>query len=329
MTTLRRPVFRNRTLRSRLFTATALAAALAVMAGCGERKAEKPASQTAAKVNKDEITVHQINHVLQAQRGLKPEQAEAAGRQMLERLIDQQLALQKAEELKIDRDPRVVQQLEAARREVIARAYAERVGESAAKPTPEDVRQYFDTHPALFKERKVYTLQEIAIQAPADKLESVGARLQAAKSVGEFVEQLKAGGYKVSSSQVVRAAEQLPLASIDQLARMKDGEAALVPSQTGASVVVVASARPEPLTLEQASPVIEAFLVNDRRRKAVETDLKALRAAAKIEYVGKFAEKAPAPAERQAAAQVTPAAPANPAAGALSAADIQKGMGFK
>ncbi|MDP0972048.1 SurA N-terminal domain-containing protein, partial [Klebsiella pneumoniae] len=74
------------------------------------------ASQTAAKVNKEEITVHQINFVLQRQQGLKPEQAEEAGRQVLERLVDQELAVQKAQELKLDRDPRVVQQVEAAKR---------------------------------------------------------------------------------------------------------------------------------------------------------------------------------------------------------------------
>ncbi len=65
-----------------------------VLAGCGDKKG-KMASQTAVKVNKEEITVHQINFVLQQQRGLKPEQAEAASKQILERLIDQELALQR------------------------------------------------------------------------------------------------------------------------------------------------------------------------------------------------------------------------------------------
>ena len=49
--------------------ACAVVAAL-LLAGCGDKK-DKAASQTAAKVNKEEITVHQINFVLQQQRGLK------------------------------------------------------------------------------------------------------------------------------------------------------------------------------------------------------------------------------------------------------------------
>ena len=49
--------------------ALALAVAATALVACGEKK-EKPATQTAAKVNKEEITVHQINFVLAQQRGI-------------------------------------------------------------------------------------------------------------------------------------------------------------------------------------------------------------------------------------------------------------------
>ncbi len=153
----------TRTFHARPGRAVAVAAmaAMLLLAGCSSDKKDK-ASQTAAKVNKEEITVHQINFVMQQQRGLKPEQAEAASKQILERLIDQELAVQKAEDLKLDRDPRVVQQLEASKREIIARAYVEKTGEAAAKPTPEAIKKYYDEHPALFKERRIYSLAEQA-----------------------------------------------------------------------------------------------------------------------------------------------------------------------
>ena len=147
------------TLARRWMPLAAVAAAL-VLAGCAEKK-DKAASQTAAKVNKDEITVHQINFVLQQQRNLRPEQIDAAGKQILERLIEQQLALQKADEQKLDRDPRVVQQMEVARREIVARAYLDKVGEAAPKPTAEEIKKYYDEKPALFKERRIYSIQEI------------------------------------------------------------------------------------------------------------------------------------------------------------------------
>jgi len=305
----------------------ALSAAAVLLVGCGEKK-EKAASQTAVKVNKDEITVHQINFVLQQQRGLRPEQTDAASKQILERLIDQQLALEKAEDLKVDRDPRVVQQLEAARREIVSRAYLEKVGEAAAKPTAEEIKKYYDEKPALFSERRIYSIQEIAIEAKPEQVPVLRDKLAAAKNIAEFVEWLKANDYRFSGNQAVRAAEQLPLNSLESFARMKDGQAAVVPAANGVQVIVLAGSRSQPVSEEQARPAIEQFILNERKRKLVEDDVKAMRTAAKIEYVGKFAEGAASAAA--AAAAATPAPAAAPAASAgLSSSDINKGMGIK
>jgi EpsD family peptidyl-prolyl cis-trans isomerase len=306
----------------------AVVAAAVLLAACGGGSKDKPASQTAAKVNKDEITVHQINYVLQQQRGIKPEQVDAASKQILERLVDQQLAVQRADDLKLDRDPRVVQQMEAAKREILARAYVDKVSEGAAKPTPEEIKKYYDDKPALFKERRIYSIQEIGIEAKPEQQAELRDKLAAAKNIGEFVEFLKSAGYKFTGNQAVRAAEQLPLSSLDSFAKMKDGQAAIVPSPTGVQVIVLAGSRSQPASEEQARPAIEQFLLNERKRKLVDDDAKAMRTAAKIEYVGKFAEgAASAPA---AAAAPAPAVPATPAAsGGMTATDISKGMGLK
>ena len=308
----------------------ALVSSAALLAACGDKK-EKTASQTAAKVDKAEITVHQINFVLQQQRNIRPEQADAASKQILERLIDQELALQKADDLKIDRDPRVVQQLEAAKREIIARAYLEKVGEAAPKPTPEEIKKYYDEKPALFKERRIYSIQEIAIEAKPDQVPALREKLTASKNINEFVEFLKANEFKFAGNQAVRAAEQLPLQSLDAFAKMTDGQAMLNQAANGVQVVVLAGSRSQPVSEEQARPAIEQFLLNDRKRKLIEDDIKAMRAGAKIEYVGKFGEGAPAAGAAVSPVPATAPAPAAaPAAsGALSTTDISKGMGLK
>jgi EpsD family peptidyl-prolyl cis-trans isomerase len=304
-----------------------------LVVGCGGSDGDKPASQTAAKVNKEEITVHQINFALQQQRGLRADQAEAASRQILERLIDQELALQKAEELKLDREPRVVQQLEAARREIVARAYLEKVGDAAVKPTVEEIKKYYDEKPALFSERRLYNLQEISIEARADQVTELRERLVAAKTVPDFIEYLKTASYRFAVNQAVRAAEQLPLANLDAFARMKDGQALVSPGGPGVQVLVLAGSRTQPISEEQARPIIEQFLLNDRKRKLVEEDIKAMRGSAKVTYVGKFGEPA-ASAPAGAAPSTLPATPSPAAPSAapstpLSGADISKGLGLK
>lgn len=300
------------------------------LAACGERKAD--AGQVAARVNKSDITVHQINFLLQQDRGLKPEQADAAGRRTLEALIDQELAVQKAAELKLDREPQVVQALEAARREVLARAYKERAAQGAPKPSAEELRRYYDATPTLFAQRRVYSLQELQADVPPAKLPWVKERLAAARSANEFADALKSEGLRFTGSQGVKPAEQLPMAQVERMASMKEGDSLLLAEAPLLHVAFIQAVRQEPVAFERASAAIELYLGNQARRKAIDDNLKALRTAAQISYQGKFAG-----ADAGAAAVSEPAPPAlpelaNPPGAAGSAIDpdlAKKGMGLK
>jgi EpsD family peptidyl-prolyl cis-trans isomerase len=288
-----------------LTLALLVVATAGLTAGCGEKKKDRSAAgQAAARVNQDEISLNQINVVLQEQRHLRPEQADAASRQVLERLIDQELAVQKAEELKLDRDPRVALLIDAARRQVVARAYAEKISEEAAKPSPDEVRKYYEDKPALFRERRIYSIQEIAIEARPDQVPALRDKLTSVKQIGEFVDYLKGNDYRFAANQAVRAAEQLPLAGLETLSRMKDGQASMTQGPGGVQVLVLAGSRSQPVSEEQARPAIEQYLLNERKRKMIEAEIKALRAAAKIEYFGKFAQAQPA---ASAASEAAPA----------------------
>ena len=211
-------IARSRLVRNWHFAVVLAAASTAMLStGCGEKKKVDAEAQAAAKVNKEEITVQQINYALQQQRSLKPEQFDAASRQILERLIDQELAVQKATALKLDREPRVMLQLEAAKREVLSRAYLEKASEAASKPTAEEVAKYYEANPALFKDRRIYNLQEIAIEAKPEQIAQLRMQLGQAKSITEFVDYLKANDIRFSGNQAVRAAEQLPLPTFGNL----------------------------------------------------------------------------------------------------------------
>ena len=93
-----------------------LAATIMVVGGCSKKEAAtggKGDSQVVAKVNGDEISVHQVNFQLGRLGQMNEEQSKIAAKQVLAKLVDQQLLKQKAVENKLDRDPRVLQALEA------------------------------------------------------------------------------------------------------------------------------------------------------------------------------------------------------------------------
>ncbi len=313
-----RPVCRSAWGRVALWAMAVLCLALT---GCGEKKKDKPSSQTAARVNSEDITVHQINFVLQQQRGLPPEQAASAAKAVLERLIDQELAVQKALEQKVDRDPRVAQQLDAARREIIARAYAERIGAGVSKPSPEEIKAYYDAHPALFKERRVYTLQELSIQAKPDQIDTLRAKLAGSKDVPDFINYLKANDFKFSANQAVRAAEQLPMASVDKIAQMKDGHNIFNAVPLGAQVLVLVSSRAQPVDEAQATPAIEQFLMKTGASPALAPEV----SVPDVPHITVAPPTAVPAASVPAAAQELETVPASAASGP-STATLEKGL---
>ncbi len=292
------------------------------LAGCTERR-DRASPNTAVRVNREEVTVQHLAYLMNQQRGLKPEQAEGVGRQLLERLIDQQLMLQKADDLKLERDPRVAMQLEMSRRELLARAYMDKVGEGVPKPTPEEISATYLAKPALFSQRRIHHFKEVTVEARPDQFEDVRRQLAAANDVNDFVNRLQRDSFRFAVSESHRAPEQLPLASLESFARMAVGQAAVLPITAGLQVVFLAGVQAAPLTEEQARPTIEQFLHNDRVRKRVEEDVKGLRAAGRIEYAPKFAPVAAASAAVSAtvssSASAAGAGARAPAASAASA----------
>lgn len=330
MQTRLQAITRQRSIRMMALMPVVIASAL-VIAGCGDKsKSEAKASQAAARVNDEEITVHQINQLLERQQGIKPEQAEAASRQALEGLIDQQLAVAKAEEKKLDRDPQIVALLDSTRRSILARAYVEKASAAGAgTPSAEDVRKYFDAKPALFAQRKVYALQEFTVPASADQTKELIAKLKTTKSAQDFGEVLKASGVKFTANQTTQAAESLPLGIIEPLSKVDDGEALYITAQDGFKALLIVASKSQPVTFEQAKPAIEQYLTVERRREFAQKELKALRAAAKIEYIGKFAEKAASGAAAQTAAPAAAAAPSTAESTAttnIDASAMNKGL---
>ncbi len=270
------------------------AAAALLLAACGAK--DPSVTQTAARVNKDEITVHQISALL-AQQPVRSEQVAQAERQILERLINRQLAVQQAAERKIDREPKVLQAIESARQEVIARAYADKLAEGAPRPTTADIKKYYDENPMLFAQRKIYQFQEFAIEADVSQIEALKAAMPAMKTGDDLAAHLKTANLKFTASQAVRAAEQLPLSVLPALARLADGQALLNPTPGGAQLIVLKASRSQPVDESGASRAIEQFLINEQKRKLLADDLKALRAGARIEYQGRYAASAPLPAD--------------------------------
>jgi EpsD family peptidyl-prolyl cis-trans isomerase len=276
---------KNTTMRHAATTTTAVCAVLLLAACTGHKK---DATQSAARVDGTEITVHQINYRLQRERGLRADQQEEAGRKVLEQLIDEQLIVERAEKVKMDKEPAAQQALDAARREVLARAYVEQGAQTVAAPTDAMMHAYFDANDALFTHRRIYTLQEYLAEVPEDKIPALRALVDGGKSPADVEAWFKANGARFRGQQSTHPAEQIPLNSLKSLAAVQDGHGLVASAGNKVHVTYVASSSQAPVTFDKAKPAIGQFLTVEARRKVTEANLAALRTSAKIDYAAPY-----------------------------------------
>ncbi len=268
-----------------------LTALVFALAGCGEKKSvDAQPSQAAAKINGEVISARTIESEL-AKAGVKnPGEAQDAGNLVLNALLEQRLFEQAAKKAGLEKDSAVIQALQAAERKVLAQAYLDKATANAAKASDNEVAEYFDKHPELFAERRIYRLQEIMIQVSQENAAPVKARLSNGSNLNDLAQWLKSQNIPARVGQAVKSAEQLPLELLVKLHPLKDGQAITLENPRQITILAITGSQSQPLTREQAKPAIERFLLSMHKREMAKAELDKLRAAAKIEYVAPYAE---------------------------------------
>ena len=255
----------------------ALLTATWLLAGCSDAK-PGGSGQVIARVNGQEISVHQLNRLI-AQRG---ETTPAQRHEMTEHLIERELAVQQALADKLDRQPEVMLRLEEARRDALATAWAERQAENLTPPSQNDIARYYAEHPGLFADRKLYRLQELALPADAPQIEEMATRLQRGERLPELRTWLRRTGARFSDQNIVRPAEQLPIEAVERLLRVAPGGTVAFRSARALTVYQLESAEPLPVTRLAAEGVIRTYLVTQSRNQIIGNEIQRLRKSADV-----------------------------------------------
>jgi EpsD family peptidyl-prolyl cis-trans isomerase len=265
-----------------------LIALVVALSSCGKADVKKTSGQIVAKVNGDEISVHQINSAIARSSDIPPDEVKQASAQTLERIIDQELLVQKALKDKLDRDPQVMQSIEDAKRQILARAYIERAAAASSTESREEIRRFYQENPALFERRRIYRVHELVVVAPREKLDALKAATAAAKSLQDVTAWLKSQKLAFQVAVSNRPAEQIPLSILPQVFEMREGQIAVIPTSRGASVVQLLQAQEASLSEQQATPIIDRYLHSRKQLAVTQAEVRKLREQARIEYVGEF-----------------------------------------
>jgi EpsD family peptidyl-prolyl cis-trans isomerase len=295
----------------------------AALIACSNADSSK-AGQAVARVNDREISVHQVDFMAQRlPQGMPTERITEARQVIVDRLIEQETLLQYATTNKIDRDAKVMQQLDSARRDILARAAIDQIGAQSPKPTAEEIRKFYDENPDLFAKRRIIKFDEVSLPAIPANWGKIEKDLAPVRTLAEATAVLKANAIEAPLVRgYSRAPESLPLQAVPLFAKKRVGD--LVIWRQGQQVVIgqVTETKDVAVDLDKAQPFIEQFLTTRKRQEAIAAEVKRLNDSAKVAYLGEFADRKPreAAAAQSDAGQPPAAQAKDPAAPAAAAA---------
>ncbi|MCG2578628.1 EpsD family peptidyl-prolyl cis-trans isomerase [Dechloromonas sp. XY25] len=287
-----------------------LAVAMVVLAGCGKDIDAAAGGQVAATVNGKAIIFHQtIDAPHASDSGQPPAPPSQEAVDTLDRLIDQELLAQRAQEMNLDKDPTVMVELEAVRHHILAQAYVNR-GMRVVEPSSEEVNRFYQDHPGLFEQRRIYYFQELITHVGHEHLEAFRQLVAISGKLDDIANWLSENDLPFQRVISIKTAEQLPTGLLPRLAMMQNAQMTIFEGSDSLNIVQLMTSQPAPFSLSEATPAIEKMLLAEKRQAFMREKASQLREKADIRYLGPFARETGATPPGASAAPTAPQPPA-------------------
>jgi len=140
--------------------------------------------------------------------------------------------------------------------------------EALSSPAEAEVRKFYDEHPELFSNRRIYTYRALGIKAPsAEVTQAIKKMIVEKQSMEAIVVWAKSMDLQIGIDQNSKPAEQLPLQLLPAISKMSDGQILLVAgggNAAGIEVFELQSSKAAPVDLNTATVAIQRFLLNPK-----------------------------------------------------------------
>jgi peptidyl-prolyl cis-trans isomerase C len=259
------------------------------LTACGVKKTAEQAD-VAVRVNGEAITSVELQDKARQLNRLDGTGQVSVPAGMMQSKIDMELLRQAAVKDKLDADKSISARLAESNRFILATAYLQKQMAAIAKPGEAEIKAYFEQHPERYAERKQYDLQELRIKTGPENAAQIRKKLGNGKNFKAFVRWLNENKIPNNGQQLVVTADQMPEEILQKLQGIKPGEAIAIDGKNQLDVILVNAMKPQPVTLEQAAPMIGKMLDAKHKQDAMNEMLKQLREKAKIEYVPPYTE---------------------------------------
>ena len=253
--------------------------------GCGDKDAsEKALTQVVAKVNDKEITVMQLNHLLSMQESKDDETKQ----QILDKLIEQEILVQKGEELKLDRRPEVLQAIEFAKRQALAQAVIDSLVGKYNDVSSADIQKYYNEHGSIFANHYVFDLDVFLLDSQ-ELNEQASNELESSSNGEQTKEILQRNKIRFKQNQVKRGSELIPAVILDKLTTVNNGDIIRIPDENKKIILMqLISKKLQPISEQESKEPIRQLLINERAQTNIKQQLELMKKSVKIEYLQHF-----------------------------------------
>jgi len=250
--------------------------------------AQADASQPAAQVNGETITLAELNLALnpQAEAGAAhPASTPSQRQRVLDTLVDEALLAQQAVALGLHQQPELASQLKLIETSLVANRYLSQALAKLPTPPMRQVNFVISQQADLFASRKVYRFSEFIIRQPASThLAQAQSALAALTSQQELQDALDKLGWSYGVNHLWRGPEQLNPLYRQTLANLATGEHRVFAAPDGQSLLVLhkADVYPDPIGADEAERIARGLVQNATQTEATQALLTRLRSEARV-----------------------------------------------
>lgn len=296
-------------MKTRTMILTSAAAAIMLTLGACQKKAE---GQVVAVVNGEEVSLQELNAELAGQNVPESVDKKALMKEVLQRVIDRKLLVQRAKEQGLDKDPEYLTQQRRLDENLLVSLLGKKAAAGVKIPDGAAIDKFISENPQMFAQRTRYSLDQLQFDLPPNPKRL--AVLEKDKSLAAVAASLDSLGIKYARGTSVLDSATTPPALMQQIAKLPAGEPFILPAGGKVYASVITGQQITPTPAEVARPAATDAI---RRRDLTDIStktLKQVRDTAKIDYQPGYE-----PAAKPTASATSNAAPATPAAPAPTA----------
>lgn len=304
-----------------------IGASLVVLAACGDKKEDVPSGQVVARFNGEDITQLEVTAELQGMNIPPNVERREAEKAALQSIITRRSLMQTAKEAKLNENPQFRMMQRRTDEQLHVQALARNIASKVAKPASDEIDTFMEENPFLFRERRLFQLDQIQFLPPPD-MQKLG--MEQLKTMADVEQALVANGVEYRrqpASLDALTANPTFVREVTTLLERNPNELFMFANRGpgGQPVMLVnqvTEQRVQPFTGDRARQFAERYLQNQRIQKAlgaeVEKQQKLLKEQVTYQKGWEPTERKPADPKALAGAKpsgpgLTPA-PAAPAA---------------